>query len=309
MDGQRAGGCSARHHPERPGTRTEYYTDSKDVAWAQELRWSWQNADAVDALPHRALYTEPRVFRPGSGTEYWNHPVGAPALAADGRQLTRGGDTVTVDLPMGGDSDGRHLFTSDAFYATYDYTLSRDGKQLVKSRDGAEEFPRNHALAAWKVPADTGTYTLRAHADRGQWNNVSTEVEGVWTFRSGPTAEGETAALPLTSVRFRPPVDEWSRAEDDRTVAVPFTVQRTGDQARGRLRELTVEASFDGGTTWQRVPVTKNRALVPHPAVETLPAAHIDRNGHGYVSLRVKGADRASTFEVTVKKAYKLKKS
>ncbi|MDX2933762.1 S8 family peptidase [Streptomyces ipomoeae] len=292
-----------------PGTRTEYYTASKDVAWAQELRWSWQNADAVDALPHRALYTEPRVFRPGSGTEYWNHPVGAPALAADGRQLTRDGDTVTVDLPMGGDSDGRHLFTSDAFYATYDYTLSRDGKQLVKSRDGAEEFPRNHALAAWKVPADTGTYTLRAHADRGQWNNVSTEVEGVWTFRSGPTAEGETAALPLTSVRFRPPVDEWSRAEDDRTVAVPFTVQRTGDQARGRLRELTVEASFDGGTTWQRVPVTKNRALVPHPAVETLPAAHIDRNGHGYVSLRVKGADRASTFEVTVKKAYKLKKS
>ncbi|WP_189783580.1 S8 family peptidase [Streptomyces capitiformicae] len=292
-----------------PSTRTEYFTASKDVAWSQELRWSWQNADPADALEHRALFTEPQVFRPGHRTEYWNRPVGAPVLAADGRQLTRGGDTITVDLPMGGDSERRHLFTSDAYYATYDYTLSRDGETITKVRDGADEFPRNHALAAWKVPADTGTYTLRAHADRGQWNSVSTEVEGVWTFRSGPAGEGETAVLPLTSVRFRPPVDEWSRAGDGRTVAVPFTLQRTGDQARGRLRTLTVEASFDGGTTWRRVPVAKNRALIPHPAVASLPAEHIDRNGHGYVSLRVKGSDRASTFEVTVKKAYKLKKS
>lgn len=180
-----------------PSTRTEFFTASRDVAWSQELRRSWQNADTLDALRHRALYTEPQVFRPGPRTEYWNHPVGAPALAPDGRQFTRAGDTVTVDLPLGGDSDRRHLFTSDDTYATYSYTLSRDGEQLTKSRNGAAEFPRNTALAAWNVPADTGTYTLRAHADRAQWNNVSTEVEGVWTFRSGPTAEGETVALPL----------------------------------------------------------------------------------------------------------------
>ncbi|WP_216587711.1 S8 family serine peptidase [Streptomyces brasiliscabiei] len=291
-----------------PSTRSEFYTASRDVAWAQELRWSWQNADVLDPLPHRALYTEPQVFRPGPRTEYWNRPVGAPALAPDGRQFTRAGDTVTVDLPLGGDSDPRHLFTSDDLYASYDYTLSRDGERLAKSRNGAAEFPRNTALAAWEVPADSGTYTLRAHADRGQWNNLGTEVEGVWTFRSGPAAEGETAALPLTTVRFAPPVDEWSRAADDRTLAVPFTVRRTGDQVRGRLRDLTVEASFDGGTTWRPVPVAKNRALVPHPALSTLPAAHLDRNGHGYVSLRVKGSDRASAFEVTVKKAYKLMK-
>ncbi|MGW0707481.1 S8 family peptidase [Streptomyces sp. NPDC002643] len=293
-----------------PSSRMEYFTPSKDVAWSQELRRSWQNADNIDPLKYRALYTEPQSFRPGPRTEYWNHPVGAPVLDPDGGQFTRAGDTVTVDLPLGGDSERRHLFSSDDVYARYDYTLSRDGQQLTKSRNGAAEFPRNTALAAWNVPSDTGTYTLRAHADRSQWNNVSTAVEGVWTFTSGPTADGDTAALPLTSVRFRPPVDEWSRAEDDRTVAVPFTVERTGDKAaRGGLRGLTVEASFDGGTTWQHVPVAGNRALIPHPALATLPAEHIDRNGHGYVSLRVKGSDRASTFEVTVKKAYKLKKS
>ncbi|MEV6382461.1 S8 family serine peptidase [Streptomyces sp. NPDC051773] len=292
-----------------PGTRTEFFTASKDVAWAQELRWSWQNADGLDPLEHRALFTEPQAFRPGPRTEHWNRPAGAPALAADGRQLTRAGDTVTVDLPLGGDSDPRHLFTSDDLYADYTYTLSRDGEQLAKSRDGAEEFPRDTALAAWDVPADTGAYTLRAHADRSRWNNVSTEVDGVWTFRSGPVADGRTAALPLTGVSFAPPVDLWSRAADGRTVAVPFTIRRMGDQARGKVRALTVEASFDGGATWRRVPVTGNRALITHPALATLPAEHLDRNGHGYVSLRVKGADRASTFELTVKKAYKLKKS
>ncbi|SPF04133.1 S8 family serine peptidase [Streptomyces sp. MA5143a] len=292
-----------------PGTRTEFFTASKDIAWAQELRWSWQNADSFDPLEHRALLTRPQVFRPGARTEHWNRPAGAPALASDGRRLTRTGDTVTVDLPLGGDSDPRHLFTSDDLYATYSYTLSRGGEQLVKSRDGAEEFPRNTALAAWDVPADTGTYTLRAHADRTRWNAVSTEVDGVWTFRSGRTAEGATAALPLTGVRFAPPVDTWSRLADGRTVAVPFTLQRTGDQARGRVRALTVEASFDGGATWRRAPVVKDRALIAHPSLAALPAEHLDRNGHGSVSLRVKGADRASTFAITVKNAYKLKKS
>ncbi len=297
-----------------PGTRTEYYTASKDIAWSQELRRYWTNADAVTALDRGALFTEPTVYRPGRRTEYWNHPVNAPALAADGRQFTRSGDTVTVDLPLGGDSDRRHLLKSEDFGANYSYTLSQDGEEITKSRDGAAEFPRNTALAAWTVPADTGTYTLRAHADRLTWDGQpmwgpGTEFDGVWTFRSGPVAEDATAALPLTSVRFRPQVDEWSRAEHNRLLAVPFELQRTGDQRRGPLRALTVEASFDGGTTWKKVPVVKNRALIQHPDLATLPAEHIDRNGHGYVSLRVKGSDGASTFEVTMKKAYKLKKS
>ncbi|MFJ2214216.1 S8 family peptidase [Streptomyces sp. NPDC101062] len=292
-----------------PGTRTEYYSASKDITWSQELRWSWQNADSVDPLRARALFTEPEAFRPGRRVEHWNHPVGAPALAADGRQLVRSGDTVTVDLPLGGDSEARHLFTSDDVYATYDYTLSRDGRAIAKSRDGAKEFPRNTALAAWTVPADTGTYTLKARADRSQWNGLSTGVEAAWTFRSGPATNGEQAALPLSSVRFEPPVDEWSRAGDHQVLAVPFEVRRTGDQPRGTLRGLTVEASFDDGTTWERVPVVKNRALITHPALSALPAEHIDRNGHGYVSLRAKGSDRASSFEVTVKKAYKIRKS
>ncbi|MFF3371923.1 hypothetical protein ACFYXF_03060 [Streptomyces sp. NPDC002680] len=222
--------------------------------------------------------------------------------------------TASNDLPLGGDTDRRHLFRTEDFTADYSYALSRDGKEIAKSRNGAAESPRNTALAAWTVPADTGTYTLRARVARLTWNgkpkwSTAPEMDAVWTFRSGPVAEGGTAALPLTTVRFEPPVDEWSRAEHNQVVAVPFDIQRTGSRARGKLRALTVEASFDGGTTWETVPVVKNRALITHPDLATLPAAQIDRNGHGYVSRRDKGTDRASSFELTVKKAYKLKKS
>jgi hypothetical protein len=102
-------------------------------------------------------------------------------------------------------------------------------------------------------------------------------MDAVWTFRSGPVTAGGTTALPLTTVRFNPPVDEWSRAEHHQVVAVPFDIQRTGDQARGTLRALTVEA------------------LITHPDLATLPAAQIDRNGHGYVSApRERTASRPS---------------
>ncbi|MFC4501065.1 MULTISPECIES: S8 family peptidase [Streptomyces] len=297
-----------------PSTRTEFYTASKDITWTQELRRYWQNADGTGSVANGALFTEPRAYRPGPRTEYWNYPVSTVALSPDGRQFTRTGDTVTVDLPLGGDTDRRHLFRTEDFSADYSYALSRDGKEIAKSRNGATESPRNTALAAWTVPADTGTYTLRARASRLTWDgkpkwSTAPELDAVWTFRSGRVAEGGTAALPLTTVRFTPPVDEWSRAEHNQVVAVPFDIQRTGDQARGRLRALTVEASFDGGTTWETVPVVRNRALITHPDLATLPAGQLDRNGHGYVSLRVKGTDRVSSFEVTVKKAYKLKQS
>ncbi len=115
--------------------------------------------------------------------------------------------------------------------------------------------------------------------------------------------------LPLTSVRFRPAVDEWSRASHNQVLAVPFALQRTDEHRRGGVRDLTVESSFDGGTTWAGVPVVKGRALVPRSDLATLPAGRLDRNGHGYVSLRVRGADRVSSFEPTARKAYKLKAS
>jgi hypothetical protein len=110
-----------------PSTRTEFYTASKDITWTEELRRYWQNADGVNPLAHGALFTEPRVYRPGHRSEYWNRPVSTVALAPDGRQLTRAGDTITADLPLGGDTDRRHLFRTEDFGADYSYARGLGG--------------------------------------------------------------------------------------------------------------------------------------------------------------------------------------
>ncbi|MEV4757671.1 hypothetical protein AB0J86_21515 [Micromonospora sp. NPDC049559] len=60
------------------------------------------------------------------------------------------------------------------------------------------------------------------------------------------------------------------------------------------MRELAVEASYDDGATWNRVPVRDGAARVRHPA------------GAGFVSLRATAADGAgNTVRQTVVRAYR----
>ncbi|AXG79648.1 hypothetical protein DVK44_20595 [Streptomyces paludis] len=307
-----------------PGTRTEYYSASPDVAWTQELRQTWQNYDSDDPRTDGALYTAPETLRGGSRrTEKWNYPVaGGPALVAGATSpLTRTGSTLTADLPLTGDSNPRHRSVGDHYLVdSVDYTLSRDGKRIPRTREGAEEFPRASWINGWDIPAGNDTYTLKATAVRDFWYTLSTEVRASWTFAAGATpGGGRTAGLPLSSVRWQPATDNQSRAKDNRRAKVPFTVQRVGgtggkDKERGKLRSLTVEASYDNGTTWKKVPVRRygkdglqGQALLRYPKLSTLDAKYLDVNGDGYVSLRVRGKDAVSSFALTVKKAYKLK--
>lgn len=296
-----------------PGTRTEFHTAAPGVAWVQELRQYRQNYEGDRPLTANALVNDPEVFRRGVRREEdWNYPAGGPALSADGRQLIRSGDTLTADLPLFADSEPAHRAMGDRSMAdSLDYTLTdADGTTVPKSFDGAEQLPRAPWANAWQLPSGPHTYTLKAHVVRNLWYTLATEVEASWTFRSAASGTSATSQVPLTSVRWQPEVDEQSRAEAGRRALVPFTVQRTGED-RGRIRQLTVEASFDGGLTWEKAPVAlhgeRGTAVVRHPELTDLPADAVDKNGNGYVSLRVRGADRVSTFALTVKKAYKLK--
>jgi hypothetical protein len=101
----------------------------------------------------------------------------------------------------------------------------------------------------------------------------------------------------LLSVRYTPPVDLHSRAPSGRVLAVPVFVERAAPGAA--VRSLTVQVSYDGGTTWRpvRVAGTGDRrvALLTHPA------------GPGLVSLRATAADAAgNTVEQTIVNAYRL---
>ena len=105
------------------------------------------------------------------------------------------------------------------------------------------------------------------------------------------------ATAPLNTIRFLPPLDEQNSAPRGKPFLVPMLVQdETGGYSRPR--RLTVEASYDEGATWHRVPVLLNLvAALKHPADAE------------FVSLRASATDRdGNTVQETLVRAYKLRK-
>ena len=147
---------------------------------------------------------------------------------------------------------------------------------------------------------EPAAYKLSIDATRGEPNRLSTKVSAEWTFRSGQTSsEGEPTRLPLSTVRFAPPVNDRNTAPAGKVWVVPVEVQRQPDSAAGRVRTLTVEVSFDDGATWKSVPVIRSGqqgvVLVKHPATA------------GFVSLRAASTDSAgNTVKETIIRAYQI---
>ncbi len=118
-----------------------------------------------------------------------------------------------------------------------------------------------------------------------------------WTFSSAHVDGEDPAEVALSTVRFLPALDAANSAPAGRPFLVPMLLEdETGSYARPR--RLTVEASYDEGTTWHRVPVLLNLvAALHHPA-------HAES-----VSLRASATDRdGNTVSETVIRAYKLRK-
>ena len=97
-------------------------------------------------------------------------------------------------------------------------------------------------------------------------------------------------------VRFLPKLDANGKAPAGRRFLLPLRMQdETG--AIVRPRQLTVEVSYDDGSSWRRVPVSPGLvARLDHPA------------GASSVSLRVSATDRdGNTVRQTVTRAYLLR--
>jgi hypothetical protein len=121
-----------------------------------------------------------------------------------------------------------------------------------------------------------------------------------WTFRSGHVAPDRAQVLPLSAIRFAPPVDARNVAPAGRTVTVPVTVQRQSGSAAAKVRTLAVEVSYDDGSSWLPVPLKSTSdgwdARLTHPA-----------GGGHFVALRAAMTDTAgNTAELTVRRAYLL---
>ncbi|MEJ3742981.1 S8 family serine peptidase [Actinomycetes bacterium KLBMP 9797] len=267
-----------------PAKLTEYFTPG--VPFFSTL--AYPSGDFYDGV----ISSAPVTYRLGKPvTERWNVGPFGPAFPEDpayeGSFGFREGNLLGFDLEMFGDQARNHSgwYVAD----TARVTLYRNGERIGEDPS---------TFATFNVPADGATFRVEAAITRPSLG-LSTEVTGAWTFRSAEVADG-WKALPLMAMRFAPALDELNRAPAGRPFAVPVYVQRQVGGEFGTLKSVTVQASYDDGKTWRKVPLAGSGvdrvALLQHPS------------GAGYVSLKAAAADSAgNTVEQTIIRAYALK--
>jgi hypothetical protein len=250
-----------------PGTHIAYY--NADAEWSQELRQESETGD-------RTLTRAPsRHYRAGKEyVERFQYPVFGPGVRATHYSVPGGfrdGDMLQVRTPLFADSAG-NVSVSD---------LEQGRTALYRGDELIGESTRA-GYARFEVPAEAADYRLTASATRPD-ATLSTEVSATWTFRS---AHG-TARLPLSTVRFTPELTDGTAPTGP--FRLPVTVES------GNAGSLTVEVSYDEGTTWQRVKVAGGKARLDHPA------------NADSVSLRAGVTNRdGSTVTQTIIRAYLL---
>jgi hypothetical protein len=122
------------------------------------------------------------------------------------------------------DSSG-HTYSSDGLDTTK-WRLHRNGRLLWQSSNDEVDA---------RVPAGAATYRLEGtvtHTVPG--STLSRLTTTAWTFRSGQVAGRTPVVLPLSVVRFAPPVDRFNRARKGTTITVPIRVEHAASPPRAR---------------------------------------------------------------------------
>ncbi|MCT2583948.1 S8 family serine peptidase [Actinophytocola gossypii] len=265
-----------------PGSRTEYLSTEGGVRWASTMWISDAEGDSISSLD-----SPPTAYRAGrTYQDRFNHAVFGPALPeTEYPWVYRVGDDLAVSVP---------LFSDGAGHAGFSVVESGSTK-LYRGDELIGELPAGGGYLTG-LPPEPGEYRLVSTAHRPAIFDLTTAVTAEWTFTSEHAEGSEPTAVDLNTVRFTPRLDENNAAPAGRSYLVPLTVQDESGE-RARPRSLRVDVSYDGGASWQRVPVLlKLVAVLHHPAdAET-------------VSLRATATDReGNTLKQTIVDAYDLR--
>ncbi|WMX48609.1 serine protease [Streptomyces roseicoloratus] len=228
-------------------------------------------AASATSPAHRYTVTDIAVKAGTTTVHTFDSPVFGPAMDPSPGARPPGlrtGNRLDLALALLADGDG-HPPSAPAFLAART-TLHRDGV-LLGTRQGTPVH------ASFTVPAGRASYLLTATASRPRPapGGAPAPVTAAWTFVSAATRSA--TELPLSIVRFAPPLGVDGTVAPRRRHYVPLVVR--GAAERSGVRSLTVEVSTDRGATWSPAPVTGGRFAVTAP------------EPGGTVSLRVELAD------------------
>jgi subtilisin family serine protease len=262
-----------------PFRRTEYYNEDPGLVWTSSL----SEPDYVGSLDSPGT-----VYRAGCAYHVtWDGAVSGPTMPDRGvprQYVWRTGDVISADLWLFGDAAG-HLGLSNP--TTARTTLSRNGSVLGQTTGAG--------FGDFTVPAGPARYRLETEVTRAAPFTSSTHLTAAWTFTSAHVSGTAPTVLPLSVVRFLPPVDLTGTAPKGRTVTVPVVVDRQAGSTATAVRTLTVAVAYDDGKTWTAVPVSNGAVKLRQPGRA------------GFVSLRATATDTSgNTVEETVIRAYRI---
>jgi len=264
-----------------PTDRTDYVNTEGGVRWL-----SWFNELQADTFALAAYAENPDTAYQANRSyqQTWNKGVFGPSLSLV--SASRVGDRLNLFVPWFGDPVGRFGLAPDLAH------------QISLFKDGVE-IPAVRGDGVFDVSPELAHYRLEIDYIRQLDDMPSSHVKAAWTFASAGSGPG-TTALPLSSISFRPRLDDHNTAASRSLAVVPIEVFAQPGSSASPLHRLEVEVSFDDGSTWHRAPVVgpahDPAVVVFHPA------------GRSWVSLRVHAVDGAgNTVDETILRAYRLR--
>jgi hypothetical protein len=276
-----------------PFHRTEHYYGA-GVSWSGFFNQMAPIPEFPDYHIEMSSLSEVREFAPGrTYVERWNRaPFGpaAPAAERTGDQLWLWASNMYSD-----NGTPRHSGTSGGI-ATRE-AMFKNGQLIAENEVGVP-------LLDVVVGPEPATYRYERSVERGPgldgepFFDLSTRVDAAWTFRSRHVPGDATRILPVPTLRFQPELDVHNRAPA-RAIVLPVAIERPEGAARPRISRVEIDASFDDGATWTRVPgaLIGDRwiGIVRHPA------------GAAYASLRGTAVDvDGNRVDQTLIHAYRI---
>jgi hypothetical protein len=235
------------------------------------------------------------VLQPGERTtRSWNNAVVRSAITPNHPDGAVRVDNVgATDIsPMIGNGTGQWVTLFSGLNKTVT-TVYRDGQLLGSAPSSTVAFPMVPEQATYRVVLDV--------TKDQPWWTTSTKVSTAWTFAS---AHSERSTLPVLSVDYALDVALDNSAQAGRPLTVGLGFRYPKGLAGPQLRQVDLEASYDDGATWQRVPVSRTGAATANGVLRT-PSL---RDTNGFVTLRVRATDADGTaVEQTVDRAYRLR--
>ncbi|MEV0273823.1 S8 family serine peptidase [Hamadaea sp. NPDC050747] len=275
-----------------PLTRTAYFTAGRQ----------WQSLVGGSGFYSETMVDKPRVYTAGSvrSADWYRGPVRSTGTRRADYSPEHIGERQEGLIGMAmlpwGDSDPDHFSQGGSFGDIGNAELLRDGVSL-----GTSAWPSG----LWEVPDGDGAYELRVMTARFSTNqawypgwNMYRSTQTAFRFRSARPSDSGLYALPLLVPTYDIPADQRSLTPAAAGFQLGFGATGQRDYDAGALVAARAWVSFDDGTTWVEVPVTRSSTGFTATFDQSAAAGK-------YVSLRVDLTDEHGTgVQQTIVRAY-----